>query len=420
MSDEKTTFRERLTTIRDNAKRSTIRSKLFKALLVLLAGVIAFMSYIPYGLSTEVFTNPVLRNEFIVRVVIAVGLALIGLIAFETIGSDSLKNKPNGLYQNSLNGQFDQNGSLIKEGYVQIREKVKPYENYFYDWKTKFDETSLYEAKLKVLTNTSMEDPKMVLKHIEDIENPYLLCDHIEVTKKSFFSRPVETFVKGEPLVFPNGDVIVTKKQSQVKAILDVQAGKVKIRPYEAPYYLSIDNIVINKSQVDRADALMRAKKENQAFSRTYKTITVIIFATFWAMLTTKDYKDLDLFDATFLLISRLGTLAGGLITGWMEADRDVRFDTDMVKDRTAMLKIFYNDIISKKYIPTTYEEKVRKEKEEYELNSKDSPDRDREEQTERIYSGSLCPGDTRCSEQDGLVGNENQAISVETNRTAL
>lgn len=397
--DSQPSFIERT---RDRYRKVTIRSRIIYVTIFYVIIVAAVLSFVTLAIDPSTFTDPAKRSAWVLRTAITAGLSAYGVIALEIIHSDMLKGKENGKYQTELSR------------YREVREKAVGKEYDFPEWKSLHDTESLQQKKIDFLRKDDCEKPEMVLKYIDQIENPYLLCDHIEGVGKN------ATEVKGIPLKVRDRDtgeefIITRKTPQQVRDILDIRKGRITIYPYEAQYYLSIDSFEVNTTDVDKADALHKAKAENQRFSRFWKIFTVVAVQVFWGLVTVEDVMNLTSIEAWFLFISRLTALIGGGVAGMMTSDKDVRFDTDMVRDRRDMLAKYLSALETGKFVPQTYEEKAKKEEEEYERRRSQHSDSESAD-TGRPESGPELDteGNAECTDRKGLECRQNQDLSVE------
>lgn len=414
--EENVTFKARFNAKVDKARNATIKTKIMTMAFVFVIAVVFVSIFFPLKQDPDTFTDPIKRSEWINNTVITSTLSIVGLILCESIITDKIKSKDRGKYQNSINGHFLEDGTKI-EGYSDKREKVRKYERDFSDW---LDWYAAEELKKKKLSAIGSKDAETVLKHLDEITNPIILCDHIEVNKKHWWSRKKVEEVKGVPLILEDGTVIDRKTEDEVRGIIKVKNGWVKIYPYEAPYYLNLDSITTNVSRVDKAYILNKAKQENQVFSRTFKIVVGFIVSIYWAMVTVDNFSNLVSAKAWMLLIIRLGTLMGGVVSGWSGADMNVKFDTDMIVDRSAMLDTFYFDMSTGRFSPEAYkkklirdeEEKKRKEAEENNGARKETGCADGEPSP--VHVGEKPSGDARQSDTGRLVSEQNPPIPVE------
>lgn len=351
-------FKAKLDRTADKIKKATIRTKIMTMALVFVVIVVFISIFFPLSQDPETFTDPVKRAEWINNTVIAMTLSIVGLILFESIITDKLKGKERGKYQNALQGMYSPDGKFI-EGYYQKREKIRPIERHFADWLEWYGKEELRKKKINTIGSV---DAELVFNHLDEIDNPLLLCDHTEIKKEHWFSRIKIQEVKGAPLKMKDGAIISKKSESEVAGIFKVKDDKVKIYPYEAPYYLTIDSVPMNVSQIDKANVLNKGKQENQVFSRTFKIAVGIITSVYWAMVTVDNFSNLTSARAWLLLIVRLGTLVGGLVSGWSGADMNVKFDIDILNDRSAMLDNFYSDMTTGRFNPKKYQEDLAEE----------------------------------------------------------
>ena len=373
-------------TTTDKIKNATLKTKVLGILIILIVAVICVSFIFPLAIDPSTFTDPVKRSQWIVNTLLLTGLVTIGMTLFGTIATDMIKNKEKGRYQTSL------------LGYMEQRETIRPYDREFPRWKKSFDVASLRRAEIDYLLARRIEKPELIVDNLDKI-NPVLLCDHQEKTPDGWID------VKGKAMTLDNGVTILALDQDQAEAIMEIKQGKVKIHPFPANYYLTVDSMILNVSQVNKADSLMRAKKENQTFTKTFRIVKMLLTSSLMAMITVKDFSNLSNAEAWYMLISRLLTFASGMVAGWMSADTDVKFDVDLMNDRTKMLSDFGKDIASGKFVIETYEERARKEAED---------DRRREEEKAELSSVLHAEGDAGEPDSTGLDGKPNQTLSVQ------
>lgn len=330
----------------DKLRKITLRTKILSIIAVLVIAVTFVAVLFPLAIDPSTFTDPTKRNQWIVNTIIIAGLATIGMTLFETIAGDILKSKDDGKYKTS------------EAKYIKIREKIRPSEREFPNWMKEFEKKSLRDDEIKFLLSKRFERPEIYLDHLEEMD-VYSLADHQEKSDKGWVD------VKGKPFIAKNGDIVAPVEQEQAEALLAVKTGKIGIHPYPSTYYLTIDSIAVNVSLVNKADRLMRAKKENANFTRVFRLVKVFLTSAFMAMITVKDFNNLGNAEAWYMLISRLGTFFSGIVAGWMAADTNVKFDTDLMNTRTDMLTAFDTDVTSGAYKPMSYEERARKEVED-------------------------------------------------------
>lgn len=371
----------------DKLKKITLRSKIFAIIAVLVVAVTCIAVLFPLAIDPSTFTDPQKRSQWIVNTIIIAGLATIGMTLFETIASDILKGKEGGKYKKA------------ELEYLAQREKIRPMDREFPRWMKEYDRKALREKEIRFLISKRFERPEVYIDHLEEI-NPYLLADHQEKDGHGEW-----TDVKGKAFIAKDGTPIATLEPDQAQALADIKEGKVGINPYPANYYLTIDSVALNVAEVDKADCLMRAKKENQNFSRIFRIVKVLLASALMAMVTVKDFNNLGNAEAWYMLISRLCTFGSGVVAGWMSADTDTKFDTDLMNTRTAILTRFQKDLESGDYKPMTYEERARKEAEN---------DRGRETAETELPHVVYSEGYARESDSPRVDGKPDTSVSVQ------
>ena len=314
-------------------KDTTIKTRILAVTLAFGLAVVVMSAVLSVSIDPETFTDPVKRNDWIVRTLILVAISTFGIIMGEQIGLDILLQKEDGKYQSSLSEYHDE------------RIKVFAKLEFFSDWFVWFKAQELKRKQESFLISEGMNDDyPLILEHIMEIN-----CD--EISEHS--------------IVLEDGTKILRKTERQAEAIRFVQEGHITIECYEAGYYVSKDHAVGNATQIEKGRLLDRMEEKDKWFSRSYKILSVILTSTLWAMVTASDFMDGTDVQAWMNLISRVFALFGAFSSGWMSASRTKDIRVAKINDKTDVLMTFDKDIASGKFKPLSYEEKLRKEAEE-------------------------------------------------------
>lgn len=360
-------------------KDTTIKTRILAVTLIFGLCVVIMSAVLSVSIDPETFTDPVKRNDWIVRTLIMVAISTFGIIMGEQIALDVLLQKEGGKYQVALAEYHDE------------RLKIFTKLEFFADWFVWFKAQELRRKQESFLISEGMND------------DYHIIIDHLMEIDTKGISEHSQTFKDGTSLL--------RKTERQALAIKFIQDGNITIECYESGYYVSKDHAVGSATQIEKGRLLDRLEEKDKWFSRSFKIISVILTSTLWAMITASDFMDGTDVQAWMNLFSRIFSLVGAFTSGWLSASRTKDIRVAKINDKIDVLMTFDKDLASGKFKPMTYEEKLRKEAEENGVREK-VKDADREDASDNAVAE--CPSDTRQSDPNRLVGKQDSIQPVE------
>lgn len=344
MAEENTNNKQIQKTFIDKTKAkwkdTTLKTRILLATLVLGLIMVILTAIISLAFDPETFTDETKRNAWIVRTVIMVAISTFGIIMGEQLGMDMLLKKVDGLYQ------------VTVRAYREQREKILSKIDAFADWFVWYKAKELRRKKIDFLISEDMaDDAEKILEHIYEI--------NLEEIQK----HPIKIVVEET-----KQEILIKKKtEEQARAIEWVRLGKITMITNSPNYYVAKDEEASNAFALEKGLVLDKIEKEDIWFSRIYKIASVIIVAVAMASVTASDFMRIDDVQAWTNLIFRIFSLFGSFVSGWMTASRTKDRRVAKVNNKIDILMYFEKDIESGRFKPISYEEKVKKELEEYE-----------------------------------------------------
>lgn len=340
MNEEKNTQKSFLDKTKAKWKDTTLKSRILLATLILGLIMVVVTAIVSLAFDPETFTDETKRNAWLVRTIIMVAISTFGIIIGEQLGLEMLLKKADGLYQVTL--------GLYREQ----RNKIIQFIDSFADWFVWYKAKELRRKKIDFLISEDMsEDAEKILNHIYEIDleaiqqHPIKIID--EITKQEI--------------------VIKKKTEEQARAIEWVKQGHIQMVTNSPNYYVAKDEEASNAFTLEKGIVLDKIEKNDIWFSRIYKIASVIVVSVAMASVTASDFMRADDVQAWVNLIFRIFSLFGSLASGWLTASRTKDRKVAKISNKCDVLMYFEKDMISGNFKPLTYEEKVRKEIEEYE-----------------------------------------------------
>lgn len=312
-------------------KDTTLKTRILAVTILLAIVIIVMSAVVSVAIDPETFTNTEKRNAWLVRTLIMEAIAVFGIIMGEQIGLDLLLQK--GKYQVAVQEYQEQR--------LKVMKRLDCFPDWFIWWKAK----ELRRKQESFLISEGMVDAKLIMEHIDEIDSEQLVLHPVELR---------------------NGTKITKKTERQSQAIKWVQDGNITLETYSPNYYVSRDEYAGEVFTIEKAPKLDRLEKHDIWFSRMYKIVSVIATSTLWSMMTASDFMNIGDVMAWLNLISRLFALFGAFASGWLSANNTKERRVEKINDKTEILMHFEMTLASGQYKPATYEEKARKEMEEY------------------------------------------------------
>lgn len=307
-----------------------------------LLTVLTIVVFIVLTALTEITLDPSNFNIYtwFSNTILSIGISLCGMFLGEAIANDSLKSKPNGLYQKAI------------ELYLEIQAKIKVIELYFSDFLLWFKEKETFNKQVDYLISKDIKEAKEIIKYL-DIER----LDELKL-------HPIE-------LKTGKDSVIVRKKtEEQIQAIRKVLEGRISVKSSRSSYYLNIHESHSNSSLLEEGMKIDKRIENYKRVSRVSKIVISICVSILFATITFNELKDTALIVSITKLTIRLSTFLSCLYCGWQTEAEVVKELARKIENKTKVLNIFKTSYDSGEFKPTEYEDLARKEYEQY-LNIK-------------------------------------------------
>ena len=338
-NDNKADKKNLLESIKENIKNETIRQKLLKAGLLVAVLFIILSFIIPFSFDPSTFTEETKRNDWIVRTVIMVVLAIYGMLLAEKIAEDQLMGKPNGRYQKKL------------DEYKQERSKALNNIDDFNDWYLWEVENELRAKKISFLIKNSVGEASAIVDNLDIIEPDELLTKRVKLVK--------------------DGKEIVIKKKNevQVEAIKWVKAENIKIDASGSNWYLNSGESGSSLEMAEEGNRLDKAELSNKMFNRNFKIVSVVFFSFIWGLITVSDFLNLTNAQAWVNLFSRLFGLFTAFIGGWLTSSKTVQIRVKKLENKQLLLFKFNMDMALGRFNANAVYEQQKNKDEEVTIN---------------------------------------------------
>lgn len=278
-------------------------------------------------------------KSFVANSCIMIFISIFGILTGEAVGSERLRENPNGIFQNALK-EF--NTALLS---IEV---IKIYFSDFLLW---------YAHKESKIAQTNYLISNKVLEAKDIVEDTGII-DYEKLLQ--------------QPIKLENGTIVRRKDKDQIKAIKDVKSGKINVEANSPTYYFDAFTKVKTTSELTFGKKIDHEISGNKFISRTFKIVTSIAFSFIWASLTIQDYSNLGNVTAWVNLISRLSTLLTSMSSGWGTSVVDNRLQTQKIKNKTNIIQKFKTFYDTKEYTPVDYKNLALQEYEAFENKLKE------------------------------------------------
>ena len=335
------------------AKKNNITAKKLIKATTLLMGLILIV----FMTIANVLIDPSNLDFFkwLTSSLILVGIMVFGLLIGESIGLDKQQEKINSLFQRAL------------RNYKEQREIIEPISLYFAQFFGWFKEKELKRKKIDFLIENEFEGvwAKSIITFIAQAD---LTSDKL--------------ILKGEPnecLIYvktlENGNVVKIKRVNQEQANIIRNALRLTLDAPSYAYYLSAYDNVMSGGMLERSKKLQRKLKADRALNRTLKIVSSLFISLIWGMATVKDFADgAQKVQAWMDLISRLTALITSFSAGYAGAVLTVKTQSEVIENKTSVLKMFKKSIELNEFKPETYEEQIERESIKLEQKQQSKP----------------------------------------------
>lgn len=315
-------------------KKLTAKKVLVFSIYILLFVLVVFLTAVPVVFDLEHLDV----QKWITNSLINSGIMVISIVLGEITGTDKMKEKVGGLYQEALKKFNDTVQELTTEQLIV-------YFSQFYIW---YKARELKNKKIAYLVQHGF-DHQVAIRIVSFVE------------KGDLEAMLVENVVKTDPK---------TKKPVKFRKIHEDEYEVLKEifsteftldSPKEYTYYLTAFDDNSSASVLEKPKILEKKERSNKLFNRTFKIILSLFVSVLWGTATISE-TDAGAKAVIANLIARLTALIGGALSGFLTAVITVRLESEKLKDKYHVLrdmKIYYE---RKEFVPKTYDELVEEE----------------------------------------------------------
>lgn len=338
MEEEQSKVKIWFSNLGSKIKTITMQAKIsFVAIFVFVFALI-LVTVVSITIDPSSLSDPTKLNDWLTRLFITLFVALYGLIFGEKIARDRLMSDPKKEYQKNLGR------------YKEVQSKAIGYLTQFNDWLSWNREKELREKKIEYLRGQGVTESALIVDNIDLIEDPVELLTH-----------PISINIDGKI------KHIRKKTDFQVRAILDVKRGLIKLNSYTSSYYISQYNDGRTTYSMEEGPRLNHMKIRSIWSARITKVLSSSVMAFLLAICTATDLMNVGNVQAWVNLVTRLCTLTMAIASGFSSARKTVRIMSWQLDDKVSILSKFLSDIESGHFIVMSEEKRARKEVEEYE-----------------------------------------------------
>ena len=343
MSDKSISVREKLKSI--NIKKAVKTTALVFAFILII-----FMSFYDLIFDFENFDI----QAWLARTALLSGIMIFGILMGNSIGTDSQKEKVEGLFQVKAREYTEQR---------LIVESIKSYFSEFWLW---FKQKKLVEKKVDYLIDNQFES-----KYAKIIVNSITKEDMV-VGKFIFDSNdPNETIYVKEI----NGKDIKIKKCSVEQSEIINETLDFTLDTFGESYYLSLyDDGDYKSNEAEKGKRIAQKIKRDKRNNFIIKITSSMVISIVWGALTIRDFisEDTDArLKAWLNLLSRIFALITSFVSGYATSVVNVRDQARAIENKTDILKDFKTAYDNKEFRIETYEQMIEREYQEQQERKK-------------------------------------------------
>lgn len=283
--------------------------------------IICISSFLPLLIDPSKF----LTIEFLTNTMITIAIVIFGTIACLIIGQISNETKSNSKF------------SIAKNEFKETLSTIKNF-NYFSQWVRKVLQVNDYnEIKKNIL-----------IKNGITIYNDY---SYLDLTIEEIKSLEGKSQKFGEHFY-----ASLTKEQ--VKCLLNIKSGKIKLHFVEPVYYLTINNRDTNKTISERSGNEGNKKTALVMLSLGSKIVmTILVAMVFASLVPNTDANTGSIATQFYTMFSRLFTLLTSSFMGYKVGCEMNDIDASFLELKTIVLKMYLAD---KTFTPLSEEEMAK------------------------------------------------------------
>lgn len=291
--------------------------------LIFIVIIVAVTSFANAGIDPDYWKS----DKFLTDMIFTIALVLIGTVVGNAEGDNYFRNNQKGLFVASYNG------------YNEKRKKVDGLIDKFSHWNRHLYEKEYYEKCIRFLVNEhGIKQAKLLLQ----LDRTQIIL--LENAPQSFVVEDKERYFNS-----------LTKMQ--IKAILMVLDGKIKMRYVYDGYFLNAYSKNKNKTMYEQASEQDHTKRKKFMFLMMYRVVfTVLVGMVLTAFVV--DNQEQDKAQAVLTLFSRYFTLFSSVAWGFFIANDMIKDECIFLDYKATTLEQFYLEVeVNHTFVAKTEEE---------------------------------------------------------------
>lgn len=291
--------------------------------LIFIVIIVAVTSFANAGIDPDYWKS----DKFLTDMIFTIALVLIGTVVGNAEGDNYFRNNQKGLFVASYNG------------YNEKRKKIDGLIDKFSHWNRHLYEKEYYEKCIRFLVNEhGIKQAKMLLQ----LDRTQIIL--LENAPQSFVIEDKERYFNS-----------LTK--TQIKAILMVLDGKIKMRYVYDGYFLNAYSKNKNKTMYEQASEQDHTKRKKFMFLVMYRVVfTVLVGMVLTAFVV--DNQEQDKAQAVLTLFSRYFTLFSSVAWGFFIANDMIKDECIFLDYKATTLEQFYLEVeVNHTFVAKTEEE---------------------------------------------------------------
>lgn len=291
--------------------------------LIFIVIIVAVTSFANAGIDPDYWKS----DKFLTDMIFTIALVLIGTVVGNAEGDNYFRNNQKGLFVASYNG------------YNEKRKKVDGLIDKFSHWNRHLYEKEYYEKCIRFLVNEhGIKQAKLLLQ----LDRTQIIL--LENAPQSFVIEDKERYFNS-----------LTKMQ--IKAILMVLDGKIKMRYVYDGYFLNAYSKNKNKTMYEQASEQDHTKRKKFMFLMMYRVVfTVLVGMVLTAFVV--DNQEQDKAQAVLTLFSRYFTLFSSVAWGFFIANDMIKDECIFLDYKATTLEQFYLEVeVNHTFVAKTEEE---------------------------------------------------------------
>lgn len=294
-------------------------------------------------------------NKWFTNTLISIGIMIAAIILGEIFGEDKQKEKV--VYKLDKDGNPTEEivGGLYQKALYEFSKKIKElvdkeihiYFHQFYIW---FKARELKQKKESYLVDNGFDQmaAHLIVKFIEK--------DDLEKMKAGVFTKVDEK----------TGKEIKFKKihDDEYQVLLEIFSTDFQIDAPKYTYYLSAFGHSTSESILEQSTEIEKREKINKTFHRVFKILLSVFISALLGMAAIQELTEGGAKEAAVNTISRMISLVGGLLSGYMTSIVAVKLAAQKLENKTQVLSFMTSYMEKGEFKPKSYEELIEEEEE--------------------------------------------------------